>query len=173
MKSKMKKLMLATVLGSALATSAHAEGDYLLATASKAGTYYPVGVAIATTTKVKLQPKNNISISAISSAGSAENIKLLRDNEAQFAILQGLYGYYAWKGEGPLKEVGQQENLRSVSMLWQNVEQFVIASDKVQKGDVSDLTTLKGQKMAMGKQNSGTIGSNRVLLLILLRSLGK
>ncbi len=164
MRSKMKKIMLATVLGSALATTAHAEGDYLLATASKAGTYYPVGVAIATTTKVKLQPKNNISISAISSAGSAENIKLLRDNEAQFAILQGLYGYYAWKGEGPLKEVGQQENLRSVSMLWQNVEQFVIANDKVQKGDVSDLTTLKGQKMAMGKQNSGTIGSNRVLL---------
>ena len=72
--------------------------NYLLATASTGGTYYPVGVALSTLTKVKLQPSHKISMSAISSAGSGENIKLLRDNEVQFAILQGLYGYYAWNG---------------------------------------------------------------------------
>ena len=33
--------------------------SYLLATASTGGTYYPVGVAIATLTKVKLQPNRN------------------------------------------------------------------------------------------------------------------
>jgi TRAP-type uncharacterized transport system substrate-binding protein len=35
---------------------ASAEGDYLLATASTGGTYYPVGVALSTLIKVKLQP---------------------------------------------------------------------------------------------------------------------
>jgi uncharacterized protein len=34
-----------------------------MATASTGGTNYPVGVAIATLTKVKLQPKQNITIS--------------------------------------------------------------------------------------------------------------
>ena len=63
-------------------------------------------------------------MSAINSAGSGENVKLLRDNEAQFAILQGLYGYYAWNGVGPIEAEGPQTELRSVSMLWQNVEQF-------------------------------------------------
>ena len=140
------------------------ERSYLLATASTGGTYYPVGVAISTLTKVKLQPTQKISMSAINSAGSGENIKLLRDNEAQFAILQGLYGYYAWKGAGPLENDGPQKDLRSVTMLWQNVEQFTILAKKTKSGTISDLEGLKGERMALGKKNSGTIGSNRFLL---------
>ena len=138
--------------------------NYLLATASTGGTYYPVGVAISTLTKVKLQPKMKIGMSAINSAGSGENIKLLRENEAQFALLQGLYGYYAWNGKGPLAQDGPQKNLRSVSMLWQNVEHFAILSDKVKTGTVDDMATLKGERLSLGKKNSGTIGSNTILL---------
>lgn len=68
---------------------------YLFATGTTGGTYYPVGVAVATLTKVKLAPSTGISLSAINSAGSAENVKLLRENQAQFAILMGLYGDWA------------------------------------------------------------------------------
>jgi len=145
---------------------AQAAGDrsYLLATASTGGTYYPVGVAIATLTKVKLQPKHKIGMSAINSAGSGENVKLLRDNEAQFAILQGLYGYYAWNGKGPIEQDGPQKEMRSVSMLWQNVEQFIVLADKAKTGTISDMAGLKGERMALGKKNSGTIGSNKFLL---------
>ncbi len=138
--------------------------NFILATASTGGTYYPVGVAIATLTKVKLQPKKKIGMSAINSAGSGENVRLLRENEAQFAILQGLFGHYAATGTGPVKADGPQKKLRAVTMLWQNVEQFVIAKKYVKTGTVSDLAGLKGQAMAMGKKNSGTIGSNRTLL---------
>jgi TRAP-type uncharacterized transport system substrate-binding protein len=60
-------------------TQAESPSNYLLATASTGGTYYPVGVALATLTKVKIQPQHQVSVSAINSAGSAENIKLLRD----------------------------------------------------------------------------------------------
>ncbi len=140
------------------------EASYILATASTGGTYYPVGVALATLVKVKLQPKYKIAMSAISSAGSGENVRLLREGEAQFGIMQGLYGYYAATGTGPLAEVGPQENLRSVTMLWQNVEQFIVASDVATTGTVADLLELTGESMAMGKQNSGTIGSNAALL---------
>ncbi len=101
------------------AEAAPKERNYLLATASTGGTYYPVGVALSTLIKVKLQPKQKIGMSAINSAGSGENIKLLRDNEVQFAILQGLFGSYAWNGTGPIAKEGPQKNLRSVSMLWQ------------------------------------------------------
>jgi len=51
--------------------SAAEERSYLLATASTGGTYYPVGVALATLTKVKLQPSQKIGMSAINSAGSS------------------------------------------------------------------------------------------------------
>jgi len=140
------------------------ERSYILATASTGGTYYPVGVALSTLTKVKLQPKQKIGMSAINSAGSGENVKLLRENEAQFAILQGLFGYYAWNGKGPVEKDGPQTQLRSVTMLWQNVEQFVVQADKAKTGTIMDMADLKGSSMALGKKNSGTIGSNRVIL---------
>jgi TRAP transporter TAXI family solute receptor len=138
--------------------------NYILATATTGGTYYPVGVALATLSKVKLEDSANIGMSAISSAGSGENVRLLRENEAQFAILQGLFGHYAWTGTGPIEADGKQENLRSVTMLWQNVEHFLVAAEHAKSGTIDDFLALKGQKMGLGAQNSGTIGSNQTIL---------
>lgn len=136
--------------------------DYVLNTASTGGTYHPVGTAISTLTKVKLLPKEKFSLTAVNSAGSGANVQALGAGTADFAILQGLFGSYAATGTGPITE--PQQNLRSVTMLWQNVEQFVVAADKVKSGTVSDLAELKGMAAGMGKENSGTIGSNAVLL---------
>lgn len=162
---KLSRILFICILTLSFCASAFAtERSYLMATASTGGTYYPVGVALSTLVKVKLQPKQKIAMSAINSAGSGENIKLLREDETQFAILQGLYGHYAWKGEGPVSADGPQKQLRSVTMLWQNVEQFTILSDMVKGGTVDDLNALKGKRMALGKKNSGTLGSNTFLL---------
>lgn len=98
--NKLVKALAIAVTSFGIATNAAAEErSYILATASTGGTYYPVGVALATLSKVKLAPKHHFSLSAISSAGSGENVKLLNENEAQFAILQGLYGAWAWSGK--------------------------------------------------------------------------
>ncbi len=158
------KILLAACLSVASLNITARASDYILATASTGGTFYPVGVALSTLVKIKLQPKYGISLSAINSAGSGENIRLLREKEAQFAILQGLYGYYASTGTGPLKAAGKQKDLRSVTMLWQNVEHFVVGKDKSKTGTVEDLLAMKGEKMGMGKKNSGTLGSNTTLL---------
>ncbi|MFT5060914.1 MAG: TRAP transporter TAXI family solute receptor [Sulfitobacter sp.] len=163
----MKFIKTAILAASIAATGAHAQDEgasYILATASTGGTYYPVGVALATLVKVKLEPRQKIGMAAISSAGSGENVRLIREGEAQFGIMQGLYGYYAASGTGPLSEVGPQENLRSVTMLWQNVEHFIVTNDAATTGTMSDLAGLKGEGMAMGRQNSGTIGSNATIL---------
>ncbi|MEM8797102.1 MAG: TAXI family TRAP transporter solute-binding subunit [Pseudomonadota bacterium] len=166
----LKKSATAVIAGASLAAVvsgpvvAQEARDYILATASTGGTYYPVGVAISTLTKVKLQPKQKISMSAINSAGSGENVRLMRENEAQFAIIQGLFGYYAETGTGPVAADGPQKHLRSVSMLWQNVEQFIISAEMAKTGTIDDVVALKGESMALGRQNSGTIGSNRTIL---------
>jgi uncharacterized protein len=140
------------------------EQDFLLATASTGGTYYPVGVAIATLVKVRLQAADGINMSAISSAGSGENVRLMRDDEVQFAILQGLFGAYASAGTGPLEGEGPQENLRSIANLWQNVEHFVMRSADAPTGTIEDMANVKGQSVSMGLQNSGTLGSNEVIM---------
>lgn len=163
----LKSLTAAAAVVAALGVSVADAADkrsYILTTASTGGTYYPVGVALATLTKIKLEPKQKIALSAISSAGSGENVKLLRENEAQFAILQGLYGAWAWDGSGKLKESGPQKHLRAVSMLWQNVEHFGVKTDLAKTGTVDDLMNLKGMKFSIGKKNSGTEGSGRQIL---------
>ena len=142
--------------------SAGADQDYVLNTASTGGTYHPVGTAISTLSKVKLLPKQKFSLTAVNSAGSGANVQALGAGTADFAILQGLYGSYAATGTGPVSE--PQANLRSVTMLWQNVEQFLIPNDQVTSGTMDDLVALKGASAGMGKQNSGTLGSNGVLL---------
>lgn len=157
-------LAMSTLGATGLVHAADAKRSYILATASTGGTYYPVGVALATLTKVKLEPKHKISMSAINSAGSGENVKLLGENEAQFAILQGLYGAWAWNGEGKLKASGPQQHLRSVTMLWQNVEQFVVKSDYARTGTIDDIKAFEGKKFSIGKKNSGTEGSGRTIL---------
>lgn len=168
MKPVFKKLLTSFSVIALTATAGMAQAEkketYILATASTGGTYYPVGVALATLTKVKIQPKHKMGMSAINSAGSGENVKLLREKEVDLAILQGLYGSYAWNGTGPIKASGPQKHLRSVSMLWQNVEQFVVKNEFAKSGSVDDIKGMKGQTLGLGKKNSGTLGSNTAIL---------
>jgi uncharacterized protein len=143
------------VIAASVPVSAQGQRSYVLATATTGGTYYPVGVAIATVVKVKLQATKQIDLSAISSAGSTENVKLLRENQAQFAILQGLVAQFAADGDGPFKNEGVQKNLRGITPLWFNYDQFVVEKKFVKTGRIGDMANLYGQKYSMGARGSG------------------
>jgi TRAP transporter TAXI family solute receptor len=130
----------------------------IIATATPGGTYYPVGVAIGTLLTDKLT--GEISASAINSAGSGENIQMLINGEAQLAILQGLYGAMAYGGTGVYDAPSPQ--LRSITMLWNNVEHFTIVGDRIRSGTLSDLSGLNG-RFSIGKRGSGTEGSTTVI----------
>lgn len=135
---------------------------YVLTTATTGGTYYPVGVALATIAHAELAESKGISLTAISSAGSLENVKLLRDNQAQFALLQGPFGAWSWSGEGPVSR--PQTHMRSVAAMWKNVEHFVLLSRHVESGDMSDLANLDGERYVLGARNSGAEQTGRFIL---------
>jgi uncharacterized protein len=135
---------------------------YVLTTATTGGTYYPVGVALATIAHAQLSETHGISLTAISSAGSLENVKLLRDNQAQFALLQGPFGAWSWSGEGPVSQ--PQTHIRSVSAMWQNVEHFVLLSELAINGDITDLNNLDGERYVLGARNSGAEQTGRFIL---------
>ena len=73
---------------------------YVLTTGTTSATYYPVGVALATL--VSANEESEFALTAISSAGSLENVKLLRDNQAQFATMLSIFATWAYEGEGPI-----------------------------------------------------------------------
>ena len=167
--SLLKKLAIGSALTAALLTGANAKDEqkFVIATASTGGTYYPVGVGIATIASLKLGPKEKITFSAITSAGSGENVSMLEKGEVNFGILQGLFGSMAWQGKA--KYDGQPKKfLRSVSMLWQNVEQFTVKSDIAKTGNIKDLANLYGERFSIGGRNSGS----RVSAEVIMDSLG-
>lgn len=122
-----------------------------IATASTGGTFYPIGIGMGQLWTETLEDQG-ISATGQSSAGSAENIDLLRKGEAHLAILQGIIGPMAWEGTGQF-EGNKYEGLRSISMLWPNVEHFVLLQDKVQSGSIDDI---KGSRFSIGARASGT-----------------
>jgi len=124
---------------------------YVLATGTTGGTYYPVGVALSTL--VTAEKESAFALTAISSAGSMENIKLLRDNQAQFGMILGIFAAWAWDGEGPIRN--PQTHLRSISGMWPNVEHFILNSELVTNGTVADLDNLNGERFVLGMRNSG------------------
>jgi TRAP transporter TAXI family solute receptor len=135
----------------------------VLATATTGGTYYPVGVAIATITTNNLDTTDNISMTAITSAGSGENIQLLKNREADMAIIQSLYGAMAWQGRGRYQDKPQRY-IRSLTVLWENVEHFVVLEKYAETGDMTDLKNIKKKNFSIGKRGSGTETSGRVIL---------
>ena len=128
-----------------------ARRTYVLTTGTTGGTFYPVGVALSTL--VTAEQESAFSLTAISSAGSMENIKLLRDNQAQFGLILGIFAAWAWDGEGPIRN--PQNHLRSISAMWPNVEHFILRSELVTNGTVSDLDNLDGDRFVLGMRNSG------------------
>jgi TRAP transporter TAXI family solute receptor len=164
MLTRMRKLILGLALLSlgACTENLSTSRPYILTTATTGGTYYPVGVALATITKAQLHDTEGISLSAISSAGSLENIKLMRDNQAQFALLQGIFAAWAWNGEGPISR--PQTWLRSIGAMWQNTDHFVLLTELTRDGTIMDLDTLDGQRFVLGARNSGAQWSGHHIL---------
>ena len=102
-------------------------------------------------------------MTAITSAGSGENIQLIKNREADLAILQGLYGAMAWYGKGIYQDKPEKDFL-SITMLWQNVEHFVVLSKYVKSGNISDLKNISNMNFSIGRRGSGTEISGRTIL---------
>ncbi len=60
--------------------------NHLLAPASPGGSYFPAGVALSTVIRIMLEPDAGVTLSAITTAGSIETLKLLREQEVGFAF---------------------------------------------------------------------------------------
>lgn len=132
----------------------------VIATAAIEDTYYPMGVGMASLWTIRLAKKHGVQVKAITSAGSDDNVNMLKDKEVHLAIMQGLFGSMAWNGMGIYKRRPYKE-LRTISSLWPNVEHFLIVSDKVKTGTVTDIM---GLRFSIGRAGSGTERSGLTII---------
>jgi TRAP transporter TAXI family solute receptor len=137
--------------------------SFVLSTASTGGAFHQGGVSLSALIKIKLLPTQQIDLTTSNSWGSLDNIARLADGTSDFAIVQSLLGHYARYGERIAADLGPQEDLRAVTMLWPNVEHFIIRKSLAATGTIDDLLELEGNRISLGRENSAIL-SNRVLL---------
>lgn len=154
---KLSNLIAATaiVVGLAAPASAQEVKFINLATATSGGTFYPAGIAL---TKL-LSDKTDMRASAISSAGSVENVSLLRNEEVNMAFVQIDVAQNAIAGKGPFEGDGF-EGMAMLSPLFSSADHILVADDS----GIESLADLKGKRIAAGRPGSGTLLSTQAVL---------
>ena len=136
---------------------------YTMATAQEGGTYYPVGVALAVLSSIHLEPAIGMTMEAVTSSGSLENLAMMREGEAQFGAVEVLAATWARDATGPFAEERPQTDLRAVTMLWSDIEHFLLRTSLAETGTIDDMAGLTGHGFSMGPSGSGIEASNRIL----------
>ena len=158
-RSRFVRILALSLCAAFLAAPALAAGKFItIVTGSTGGTYYPVGTILANHFNASLAAKG-FKWSAQSSGGTAENLEMMKKNEAEMAIAMANLTGFAYTGT--VRYEGKKiENLRYVMGLWPDVTQFVVRAES----GVKTWKDLKGKKIAVGPAASGTEFSSRVLL---------
>ncbi len=142
-----------------------AAGDgYTLATGRSSGKSFAVGVGLSSLAKVKLSASHKVDLSVVESQGFVDNVRQLQDGEAEFAILQAMFGHFARTGTGTFAGEEPDDSIRAIAMLWRDADHFVIDKAFEETGTITDLNQLKGMSVSMGIDGPGPIESNRLLL---------
>ena len=127
-----------------------------IATGSSAGTYYPIGAAIAAILNASIE---GTAARAIPSRGSIENLLWLERGDVELGIAQQDVAYYALHGQETFagRALG---GVRALSALYPEMIQVVVRRD----GPVQGIADLRGRRVALGAQGSGTAFNARQIL---------
>jgi TRAP transporter TAXI family solute receptor len=112
-----------------------------LATATVGGTWYPVGVGMASLWTEKLKD-SGIVVSGQSSAGGQENIDMMRKKEIELCFLNSSNAYYAFTGTD-MYEGNAFTDMAGMTCLNTNYLHYVILANKVKEGSAADVNGLR------------------------------
>jgi uncharacterized protein len=119
-----------------------------LATGGTAGTYYPLGSAIASAIT---DYAAGVEVTAVTAAGSVSNAEAIRDGQAEMILIGNNIAFYAHQGTQMFD--GQPvEAMRGIATLYPEIIQIVA----LKESGIADLNDLKGKKAGVGAPGSGT-----------------
>ncbi len=127
-----------------------------IATGGTAGTYYPLGGALAELLNNNIKDMN---ASAQSTGASVANVNMLKDGSVDIAFIQNDISYYASTGTEMFKD-NKVSNLRGLAALYPETIQFVTTADT----GIKTIADLRGKKVAVGAAGSGAEANARQIL---------
>lgn len=151
-----KQLAIAVVAAAAVAGGAHAQQFFRIGTGGTAGTYYPVGGAIANAVS---QP-GKIVVTAQASNGSVGNVNGIAGGALESGFSQSDVATWAQKGTGIFEGKPNIPGLRMIANLYPESLHVV-----VKKGSgIKSIADLKGKRVALDEPGSGTLINARIVL---------
>ena len=125
-----------------------------IATGGTAGTYYPIGMAIAAI----ISENSDIQVTAESANASVTNANLIAQGEIEIAFCQA--DVAAWAHNGELMFEGNPlKNIRTIAALYPETLQLVVS----RQSGIRTVTDLKGKIVGVGALGSGTEGDARAI----------
>lgn len=125
-----------------------------IATGGTGGTYYPLGGSFANLIK----DATGIESNAVTSGASAENMALIKKEEAEVAFTQTDIATYATEGTNMFKE--KVDNLKGLGTLYPETIQIVTTK----KSGIKSVEDLKGKTVSVGESGSGTLANAEQIL---------
>jgi TRAP transporter TAXI family solute receptor len=136
--------------------------SFVLATGSTGGTYFPVGQAIAEIIShppgvarcdiAELCGPPGLVATIRSSQGSVANVLDVDADRADSALAQSDIVFEALAGKGDFRDTGPQSHVRVIADLFPEEVHLVAARG----ADIRSVSELKGKRVAMGTNGSGT-----------------
>jgi len=127
-----------------------------IATGGTAGTYYPLGGAIA---EILNKNVEGVNATAESTGASVANINLLKEGNVQIAFVQNDITYYADKGEEMFKDQ-KVEGLKALATIYPETVQLITLANN----NIKSVADLKGKKVAVGAAGSGVEANARQIM---------
>lgn len=127
-----------------------------IATGGTAGTYFPLGGAVA---DILNKNVDGVNASAQSTGASVANINMLKDGSVEMAFIQNDITYYAANGE-EMFEGQKVGGLYGISTLYPETIQIVTLA----RTGIEKIEDMKGKRVAVGAAGSGTEANARQIL---------
>lgn len=167
-------LLVALACGAAPVPAAAAAAQELrfirIGTGAAGGSYFPVGGLIANA--ISNPPGSapcelggscgvpGLVVAAVSTQGAIENAQAVAEGRLDLALCQADVAYYAYTGSGTWAPKPPLTNLRAIANLYPELLHAVVRHDS----DVSSIAQMRGKRINLGEQNSGTLAVARWVL---------
>jgi TRAP transporter TAXI family solute receptor len=152
-----KKQVLILFLAAVFFTGfAHAQQYLRIGTGGAAGTYYPIGVLIASVVSTPGQ----IVVTAQNSNGSLGNVISVSSGSLESGFSQSDVASWAYHGTGIFTDKPRLENLRLIANLFPESIHIVVKRG----AGIKTIADLRGKRVALDEAGSGTLISARQVL---------
>ena len=128
-----------------------------IATASTAGTWYPLGGAMANIISKNVK---NTEATAYPSGASIENVRNLRKGQTDIIMIQPDVAYWAYTATEQFAKDKPYTGMRAIMAMYPIFVQIIVPYDS----PVKSVADIKGKRVGVGAPGSGTEITNRLIL---------